>query len=96
MQLAFLGETWQDAIVSPRGVLDRCSCNRVLSMVRAGLRSAGRTAWLGCPVKVSLIGPLRLRKHGDHSPGAEEREFDTTATFSVQGGRPERAVRMNV
>lgn len=96
MQLAFLGETWQDAMVSPRGVLDRCSCNRVLSMVQAGLRSAGKTDWLGCPVKVSLIVLLRLRKHGDYRPGAGEREFDTTATFSGQGGRPERAVRMNV
>lgn len=51
-----MGETWQDAMVSPRGVLDRCSCNRVLSMVQAGLRSAGKTAWLGCLVKVLLIG----------------------------------------
>lgn len=41
---------------SPRGVLDRCSCNRMLSMVQADLRSAGRIAWLGCPAKVLLIG----------------------------------------
>lgn len=51
-----MGETWQDAMVSPRGVLDRCSCNRVLSMVQAGLRSAGKADWLGCPAKVLLIG----------------------------------------
>lgn len=43
-------------MVSPRGVLDRCSCNRVLSMVQAGLRFAGKTDWLGCPAKVLLIG----------------------------------------
>ena len=50
------GETWQDTMVSPHGVLDRCSCNRMLSMVQAGLRSAGKADWLGCPEKVLLIG----------------------------------------
>ena len=53
-----------------------------------------RLAWLSGKGIVDW-GPLHLRKYDDHSPGAGEREFDT-ATFSGQGGRPERAVRMNV